>query len=187
MSRRCFSALLILVVVLMLSNASGCAPLAHVNGALEPCGRPGETPLGQRPGQGEHIDEGKAEVRCESALRPSVRPSESEFHFGWGFLLDLLGHDDLATVEYSRAIEIDPRNDRYLNNRGNCYLLRGLPYLAVADFDRAIEINPRRPEAYYNRGRALEKMGRLSDADDDYRRAVELGICEKLPSLKICR
>jgi Flp pilus assembly protein TadD len=187
MRRRCLSTFLVLIVVFALHYASGCAPLVHVPGASEPRGRPGETPLSQRPGQGEPADGGRAEAWCEPALKSSVSASESEFHFGWGFLLDLLGHDDLATVEYSRAIEIDPHNDRYLNNRGNCYLLRGLSYLAVVDFTRAIEINPRRAEAYYNRGRALEKMGRLSDAETDYRRSVELGICKKLPSLRICR
>jgi tetratricopeptide (TPR) repeat protein len=111
----------------------------------------------------------------------------SEAHYKRGFLMDILGYHDLAILEYSLAIEIDPDNDRYYNNRGSLYLLGNKPYRAVLDFTHAIAINPNRPEAYYNRGRALEKMGKYDEAHRDYEKAVDLGICDKLPSLKICK
>lgn len=111
----------------------------------------------------------------------------AEAHYKRGFMLDILGYDDLAAIEYTQAIDINPQNDRYYNNRGNLYLLRGNYSRAVGDFTRAIEINPNRAEPYYNRGRALAKMGNRDAANLDYERAVDLGICKTYPSLKICR
>lgn len=111
----------------------------------------------------------------------------SEAHYRRAFLMDILGYNDLAILEYTLAIEMNPQNDRYYNNRGSLYLLGDRPYRAVLDFTRAIEISPDRPEAYYNRGRALDKMGKYDEAHRDYEKAVDLGICDKLPSLKICR
>ncbi len=111
----------------------------------------------------------------------------AEAYYKRGFLLDILGYDDLAAIEYTQAIELNPNDDRYYNNRGNTYTLRGYYYRAVMDFTRAIEVNPNKAEPYYNRGRALEKMGDVDGARADYDMAVKLGICRTYPSLKICR
>jgi tetratricopeptide (TPR) repeat protein len=111
----------------------------------------------------------------------------AEAHYKRAFLLDILGYNDLAAIEYTRAIELNPQDDRYYNNRGNLYTQRGYLFLAVRDFDKAIEINPNKAQAYYNRARALEKMGKLDAAKLDYERAVELGICKIYPNLKVCK
>jgi tetratricopeptide (TPR) repeat protein len=111
----------------------------------------------------------------------------AEAHYKRAFLLDILGYNDLAAIEYTEAIELNPQDDRYYNNRGNLYTLRGYLFLAVRDFDKAIEINPNKAQAYYNRARALEKMGNYDAAKLDYEKAVELGICKIYPSLKVCK
>jgi tetratricopeptide (TPR) repeat protein len=111
----------------------------------------------------------------------------AEAHYKRAFLLDILGYNDLAAIEYTRAIELNPHDDRYYNNRGNLYTQRGYLFLAVRDFNKAIEINPNKAQAYYNRGRALEKMGSYDAAKLDYEKAVELGICKIYPSLKVCK
>lgn len=111
----------------------------------------------------------------------------SEAHYKRGFLMDILGYHDLAILEYTQAIELNPGNARYYNNRGSLFLMQGRSLPAVADFTHAIEINPNRAEAYYNRGRALERMGKYDAARRDYQQAIRLGICDTYPSLKICR
>ncbi len=111
----------------------------------------------------------------------------AESHYKRAFLLDVLGYDDLAAIEYTEAIALNSQDDRYYNNRGNLYMLRGFTYLAVRDFTKAIELNPNRAEPYYNRARALEKMGKSSEAQLDYEMAVKLGICRIYPSLKVCK
>ena len=47
-----------------------------------------------------------------------------------------------AIADFDRAIEIDPKYDWTLAQRGVAYRLQGKYELAVADFDRAIEIDP---------------------------------------------
>jgi tetratricopeptide (TPR) repeat protein len=133
------------------------------------------------------LDSSMASLRYDCITRLCLYSVGSEAHYKRGFLMDILGYDDLAALEYTQAIEINPRNDRYYNNRGNTYLVRGFVRLAVKDFTAAIEINPRKAELYYNRGRALEMMGDPDGAERDYGKAVELGICHIYPSLKICK
>ncbi len=135
----------------------------------------------------ERLNSGMAVLKYDYITYLCLYSRGSEAHYKRGFLMDILGYNDLAVLEYTLAIELNPNNDRYYNNRGSLYMLEGRPHRAVLDFTRAIEINPARAEPYYNRGRALEKMGKYDDARRDYEKAVELGICDKLPSLKICR
>ncbi len=135
----------------------------------------------------ELLDTSLAQMKWDYISGLCLYSTGPEAHYKRGFLMDILGFNDLAILEYSLAIDIDPDNDRYYNNRGSLYLLGDKPYRAVLDFTMAIEINPNRPEAYYNRGRALERMGKYDEARRDYEKAVDLGICDKLPSLNICR
>jgi len=122
-------------------------------------------------------------------IRGQVRPNPDspEFIFERGLMFDILHFADLALIDYAAAIEKNPSSSKYYNNRGMIYLMTGYPRLAVLDLTRAIELSPERPELFLNRGKARENCGDDAGAREDYRKAVELGICDRYPSLKICK
>ena len=136
---------------------------------------------------GELLDSSMVALRYDYAAALCLSPRGSDAHLRRGLLLDILGIDDLAALEYDEAIKQDPTDARSYNNRGNLSMLMGYPHFAIGYFSKAIELDPSRADPYYNRGRALERLGDLTGAQKDYQKAVELGICDKLPSLKICR
>ncbi len=128
-----------------------------------------------------------ANLKYEYITKLCLYSKGSQAHFKRGLLLDILGIDDLAALEYGEAIKLNPDMSLYYNNRGNLYMLRDRPRLAISDFNRAVDLDPTRAEAYYNRGRAFDAIGDTEAAKKDYRKAVELGICSKFPNLKICK
>ena len=93
------------------------------------------------------------------------------------------GKDAQAILDYSKAIEIDPRN-------AEAYLKRGLAYAkqyqrgdyfnegvwdkAIADFSKVIEIEPRNVEVYFKRADLYRKKGQYSMAILDYSKVIEI-------------
>ncbi len=83
--------------------------------------------------------------------------------------------DSLGVIsEYSKAIEINPK-DAY------AYFKRGLAKYnskdyqgAIADWTKAIEINPQYADAYSNRGNAKNGLGDNQGAIADYSKAIEI-------------
>ena len=61
-------------------------------------------------------------------------------------------HLDQAIADFTKAIEIGPKDADVYNNRGIAYAAKGLYDQAIADYTKAIEIDPEYAEAYYNFG-----------------------------------
>lgn len=78
--------------------------------------------------------------------------SESEtFYQRGGVCIDNRQYN-LAIIEYTKAIALNPQYAKAYNNRGLAYY-NNLQYdLARADFTKAIELNPQYDLAYWNRG-----------------------------------
>ncbi len=53
------------------------------------------------------------------------------------------GDYDRAIADYTKVIEIDPRNAMAYHNRGVAYTRKGDHHRAIADSSKAIEIDPR--------------------------------------------
>jgi len=70
-----------------------------------------------------------------------------------------MGDENRAITDYTRAIELDPRNVLAYNNRGNAYLPLGKLEEAIRDYNRAIEIDPGTAAIYLNRGFAMLLKG----------------------------
>jgi len=82
---------------------------------------------------------------------------------------------DLAIVNCSKAIELNPRyGDAYLT-RGNAYDEAGEPEKAIDDYTKALNINPVDSFTYYNRGVTLSKIGKVNEAIADYEQACKYG------------
>ena len=79
-----------------------------------------------------------------------------------------------AIDDFSRAIEIEPKNPVVYAARGNARTNLGELDDAIADFSKAIEIDPARRVPYINRGVAKVDKGDLEGAITDYSKAITL-------------
>jgi tetratricopeptide (TPR) repeat protein len=79
-----------------------------------------------------------------------------------------------ALADYTRALELNPRNAEACSERGELEATQGNEAGALADCDRAIEIDPGRVAAYSRRGAVREIKGDFSNAVSDYDKVIEL-------------
>ncbi len=84
------------------------------------------------------------------------------------------GNHPGATLDYSKAIEINPQFAPAYNNRGNSKSALGDHPGAILDYDKAIEINPQDAPAYNNRGSAKSELSNHRKAILDYDKAIEI-------------
>jgi len=81
---------------------------------------------------------------------------------------------DLAISDYSKAVELSPKNPRFYVNRGNVSNDINKPDEALADYNRAIAVDPAFALAFSNRGNLYVALKRLDEAVTDLSRAIEL-------------
>ncbi|HWB62753.1 MAG TPA: tetratricopeptide repeat protein, partial [Chitinophagales bacterium] len=81
---------------------------------------------------------------------------------------------DKALADYNKAIELDPRNADFYNNRGNVWRKKKEYEKALADYDKAIELDPTDAKAYGNRGIVWDDKKEYEKALADYNKAIEL-------------
>lgn len=80
-----------------------------------------------------------------------------------------------AIVDYSKAIEIAPKDANAYFNRGLAYGKKNEHDKAIADYGKVIEIDPTDFNTYFNRGLAYRAKGDKVKADADFAKAKELG------------
>ena len=80
-----------------------------------------------------------------------------------------------AIADYSKAIEINPKDAAAYNNRGVANRKLGDNRAAIADYNKALEIDSQLAVAYLNRGISKENDGNLTGACADWREASALG------------
>ena len=107
---------------------------------------------------------------------PETAKAESvDFLFERGNRRQESGDYDGALSDFTRIIEINPRNASAYINRGNAKASLGDYQGAVLDHNKAIEINPRDDTSYYNRGTVKARF--LQDyygAISDFSKAIEI-------------
>lgn len=81
---------------------------------------------------------------------------------------------DKAIEAYNKAIELDPDNPGFINERGWIYEITGKDDLALADFNLALRKRPNAPVLYNNRGLIYLRKGALQSALDDFNTAIRL-------------
>jgi tetratricopeptide (TPR) repeat protein len=92
-----------------------------------------------------------------------------------GTVYGKLGQWDKAVHDFSRAIELDPKDAALRNNRALAYRELGRQWdKALADFSKAIELDPKDAAGSYNRGNAYKELRQWDKAIADYSRAIEL-------------
>ena len=84
------------------------------------------------------------------------------------------GDLDGAIADFTRAIELNPKDDAPYYNRAQAKRLKKDATGAIADYTRAIELGSTNPAAYNNRGNVRSENNDPDGASADYSRAIEL-------------
>jgi tetratricopeptide (TPR) repeat protein len=82
---------------------------------------------------------------------------------------------DQAIDDYTRTLQVYPRDSEAYYSRGVFYALDGQDERAIADYTRALEINPSHAIAYSARARAHFRKKEFDKAWEDVRQAQSLG------------
>ena len=95
-------------------------------------------------------------------------------HGNKGKELAAAGKLDEAIAEYTKALEISPKDELLYRNRGLVYRANNKFPEAIADFAKAIELAPKSELGYVERGQVLMIQNQFDAALVDYNKAVEL-------------
>ena len=79
-----------------------------------------------------------------------------------------------ALKDYSKALEIAPKNHFLFYNRGLTYVELQLLTQAKSDFDKAIKIKSNFGPAYGNRGMVFYELDKKDKACEDFKKAADL-------------
>lgn len=85
-----------------------------------------------------------------------------------------LGEKQKSLDNYSKAIQVDPKNFESYYARGVCFHFLNDPDKAISDYSKTIELNPSYEKAYYSRGLLFGAKRMWEDAIRDYSKGIEL-------------
>ena len=86
--------------------------------------------------------------------------------------------DESTYEDYTKAIELDPKDAKAYFNRGHAYNELNKYKEAIADYTKAIELDPKYAHAYFNRGFAYDELKKYEEAIADYTKAIELDLTD---------
>jgi len=73
--------------------------------------------------------------------------------------------------QYTKAIELDPKNNDAYFDRARCYFCLGEYQKAIDDCSKAIELDPKYTYAYFLRGGIYSELNEYQKAIDDCSKA----------------
>jgi tetratricopeptide (TPR) repeat protein len=79
-----------------------------------------------------------------------------------------------AVQDFTKAIQLDPRNSGYVDNRQGAYFALGRFDLALTDANIAIRLSPKEAFVYHSRGLIYSAIERYEDAANDISSAISL-------------
>ncbi|MFZ3123178.1 MAG: tetratricopeptide repeat protein [Thermodesulfovibrionales bacterium] len=91
-----------------------------------------------------------------------------------GCVLVNSGNPQKAVEAFTKAIKLNPNNEKFYVFRGNAYGEAGNNNQAVKDIAKAIKLNPKYAKAYVSRGNAYLRSGSYQQAVKDYSMAAKL-------------
>lgn len=106
------------------------------------------------------------------------RPGVDRIYHNRGLQFALLGYDDEALRDLSKAISLNPRQMLAFNDRAATYMKRGEYTAAIADYDKAIALNPAYVRAYAGRAFCYEKLNDITAARKDFEKLCSSGYAQ---------
>lgn len=91
-----------------------------------------------------------------------------------GLVYFTLSEYEKAAEDFSKAIEMEPKDTRVYTNRGLAYRMLGKYDLALTDFEKSLDLNPLWPDTFYGRALTYFDMGNVSSAVEDCDRALSI-------------
>jgi len=121
------------------------------------------------------IGEKEAALKDYNAVIDMQGSAYMEAFLNRGLTKKMLGDFTGALVDLNQVIDEFPNNAELRKNRGNLYLLFGMPQRAIEDYSNAIQLDDEYAEAYYNRAIAFLTMYDKVSACADLDRSIVLG------------
>ncbi|HKR11531.1 MAG TPA: tetratricopeptide repeat protein [Pyrinomonadaceae bacterium] len=116
----------------------------------------------------------QAREHAEKALQLLDNPTEEAEFYAKGVAQYELGNDDLAIVNFDKAIQLDSQKAARYLSRGLAYYRKKDHDRAIADFDKAIQLESALTGAYVNRGEIYNARGEYDRAIADFDKAIEI-------------
>jgi putative GTP pyrophosphokinase len=91
-----------------------------------------------------------------------------------GLVYFTLSEYDKAIGDFSKAIEIEPRDIRVYTNRGLAFRMLKRYDDSLRDFNRSLELNPLWPDTFYGRSLTYYDLGDIQHALEDCDKAISL-------------
>lgn len=104
----------------------------------------------------------------------SITPGHALYYSNRGDNYLNSGNYDLAIIEYTKAIDLDPTLASLYYNRGLAYTYKDKHDLAIVDYTKSIELDPEYADTYNNRCREYYILGKYEEALPDCEKALSL-------------
>jgi hypothetical protein len=105
--------------------------------------------------------------------RPAkCQSSAADQYFQQGNAAFKSGHYDEAIANYTKVIQINPKDAAGYSNRGVAYAIKHLYDKAFADLNKALELDPTDDSTLVNRGTAYRGTGQYDKAIADFEEAL---------------
>lgn len=112
---------------------------------------------------------------CQKGGAPTAdNPQSSTDYYNRGVERQNKGDLDGAVADYTKAIELDPKNVSAYNNRGNIKEDKGNIIGAATDYTFAVATNQRHPTALYNLAHSFQVRKDYEGAIAAYSKAIEV-------------
>ena len=102
------------------------------------------------------------------------RTSTSEYWIEKAMKYEMTERYDHAAKAYTRALEIDPKNENLYFFRAEAHTKNGDWKTGIADYTRAIRINPKNVLLYYSRGLAYLETEEYAKVIRDAKKARDI-------------
>src|SRR5207253_2818105 len=106
--------------------------------------------------------------------KPKQKTDEGAAHRAAGVQFADQKQYDQAIAEFTKAIEINPRDVAALENRAYMFLALEKNDEALADFAKSVELAPKDPNAYLGRAQAEINLKQFDQALADVDKTMEL-------------
>jgi len=115
----------------------------------------------------------EAATELDSPIR--VRPKDAELYYHRGTALLAAGKPEKALEDFTKAVDLAPKEAPYLAGRGLAKYRAGQDVAAArADFEAAITADPNCYPGWFNRGVVAHERKELEQAERDFRRATSI-------------